>query len=254
MFYHPYRGVYALPARDYHDVTIPTHDGVKLHGWFLAADAPVRGTIVQFHGNAGNVTSHFLQFAWAPERGYAVLCFDYRGYGLSPGVPSAAGLEADALAAIHFAQHLPQAQAGEKLVLYGQSLGGAVLLHALGRVADRRRIGAVVVEGSFHSYEDAAAGVFFRHSLLFPFTGLTYATVSDRYDPAPYVGRVSPTPLLVIHGTHDPVIAPAFGRALYELGREPKELWFVGGGGHIDLLRRPEMRDRLVAYLERALQ
>jgi fermentation-respiration switch protein FrsA (DUF1100 family) len=246
--------VYALPAREYHDVTIPTHDGVELHGWFLPADAPVRGTIVQFHGNAGNVTSHFLQFAWAPQRGYAVLCFDYRGYGLSPGVPSAEGLEADALAAIHFAQHLPESQAGDKLVLYGQSLGGAVLLHALGRVRDRRRVAAVVVEGSFHSYEDAAAGVLYRHTLLFPLTGLAYATVSDRHDPAPYVAGVSPTPLLVIHGTHDPVIAPAFGRALYELGREPKELWFVDGGGHIDLLRRPEVRDRLEAYLARTLQ
>ena len=246
--------MYALPAGEYREVTIPTHDGVKLHGWFLPARGSARGTIVQFHGNAGNVTSHFLQFAWAPQRGYAVLCFDYRGYGLSPGVPSAEGLEADALAAMHFAQHLPVDEAGEQLVLYGQSLGGAVLLHALGHVEDRRRIGAVVIEGSFHSYEDAAAGVFYRHPLLFPFTGFAYATVSDRYDAAPHVASVSPIPLLVIHGTRDPVIAPAFGRAIYALGREPKELWFVEGGGHIDLLRRPELHDRLSAYFERTLR
>ena len=254
MFYFPYRGVYAQPAREFHDVTIPTHDGVKLHGWFFPAEGRVRGTIVQFHGNAGNVTSHFLQLAWAPRHGYALLCFDYRGYGRSPGVPSAAGLEADALAAIHFAQHLPESDSGEQLVLYGQSLGGAVLLHALGSVRDRRRIGAVVIEGSFHSYEDAAAGVLFRHALLFPFTGLAYATISDRYDAAPYVASVSPTPLLVIHGTQDPVIAPAFGRALYDLGREPKELWWIEGGGHVDALARRNVRARLLAYLSRALK
>lgn len=246
--------MYALPAGEHHDVTIPTHDGARLHGWFLPAVGRVRGTIVQFHGNAGNVTSHFLQFAWAPRYGYAVLCFDYRGYGLSPGVPSAEGLEADALAAIHFAQHLPESEGGKKLVLYGQSLGGAVLLHALARVPDRRRIGAVVIEGSFHSYEDAAAGVLFRHPLLFPLTGLAYATISDSHDPAPYVAGVSPTPLLVIHGTRDSVIAPAFGRAIYDLGREPKQLWLVEGGGHIDLLKKPELRERLLAYLGRELE
>lgn len=246
--------MYVWPAREFHDVTIPTHDGVELHGWFFPAAAPVRGTIVQFHGNAGNVTSHFLQFAWAPSYGYAVLCFDYRGYGRSPGVPSAAGLEADALAAIHFAQHLPEAQTGKELVLYGQSLGGAVLLHALGSLRDRGRIGAVVVEGSFHSYEDAAAGVFYRNALLFPFTGFAYATLSDRYDPAPYVAGIAPLPLLLIHGTQDPVIAPAFSRALYDLAREPKELWFVEGGGHVDALRRPAVRKRLVGYLDRVLK
>lgn len=246
--------MYARPAGEYRDVTIPTHDGLELHGWFFPAVGHPRGTIVQFHGNAGNVTSHFLQLAWAPEQGYALLCFDYRGYGISPGVPSAAGLEADALAAIHFAQHLPESQSGKQLVLYGQSLGGAVLLHALASVRDRRRIGAIVVEGSFHSYEDAGAGVLFRHALLFPFTGLAYATISDRYDPAPYVASVSPTPLLVIHGTRDPVIAPAFGRALYALGRQPKQLWLVEGGGHVDALARRSVRERLVRYLARTLQ
>jgi fermentation-respiration switch protein FrsA (DUF1100 family) len=208
---------------------------------------------VQFHGNAGNVTSHFRQFAWAPRQGYAVLCFDYRGYGRSPGVPSAEGLEADALSAIHYAQHLPQELSGGKLVLYGQSLGGAVLLRAHGRLADRRGIGAMVIEGSFHSYEDAAAAVLYRHALLLPLTGFAYATISDRYDPAPFVASVSPTPLLVIHGTRDPIIAPAFGRLLFELAREPRELWLIEGGGHVDALARPAVRARLLRYFARVL-
>jgi fermentation-respiration switch protein FrsA (DUF1100 family) len=95
--------------------------------------------------------------------------------------------------------------------------------------------------------------VLYRHALLLPFAGFAYATISDRHDPAPFVASVSPTPLLVIHGTHDPIIAPAFGRVLFDLAREPREFWLIEGGTHVDALRRPEVRARLLRYFERVL-
>ena len=69
------------------------------------------------------------------------------------GEEGAAGLQRDA-------HHLPESQAGEKLVLYGQSLGGAVLLRALADVEDRKRVRAVVIESSFASYQEAKPSFF----------------------------------------------------------------------------------------------
>jgi fermentation-respiration switch protein FrsA (DUF1100 family) len=251
LFYHPYRGVYALPERPYHAVEIPTEDGLALHGWWLPAQGTPRGTVVQFHGNAGNVTSHFLSLEWVADYGLSLLAFDYRGYGRSPGRPSPEGLDRDARAAIRFAQQLPQGSWEADLVLMGQSLGGAVLLTAYGRLEDRRRVRALVVEGTFHAYSEAAASVLWESKLLLPFTGFAYALVSDDYSPAPYVARVAPTPLLVIHGTRDRVVPPRFGRVVYALASEPKTLWEVPGGAHLRLFTTEARRERLVRHLER---
>jgi fermentation-respiration switch protein FrsA (DUF1100 family) len=250
-FYFPERRALGEPRQPFREVRIPTRDGLTLSGWFFPAQGAARGTIVQFHGNAGNVTSHFRQLAWVTRYGYSLLTFDYRGYGQSPGEPSQRGLELDALAAIDFAERLPRASTGQDLVLYGQSLGGAVLLHAYASVRERSRIRVLVVESTFHSYSEAAASVCWRTPLLFPFTGFAYAWVSDAYAPASTIGAVAPTPLLVIHGDHDDVVPVAFGYAIYRLAREPRELWIVPGGGHVEAMRRVDYRARLIDYLER---
>jgi fermentation-respiration switch protein FrsA (DUF1100 family) len=52
---------------------------------------------------------------------------EYRGYGLSGGVPSEAGLERDGDAAMAWLAARPDVHQG-KIFLYGQSLGGAVAI------------------------------------------------------------------------------------------------------------------------------
>jgi fermentation-respiration switch protein FrsA (DUF1100 family) len=252
LFYFPYRGVYALPEGPHRDVRIPTEDGLELHGWLLPARGEQRGTVVQFHGNAGNVTSHFLSLEWVTEHGLALLAFDYRGYGRSPGRPSPAGVDRDARAAIRFARTLPRGAWSSDLVLVGQSLGGAVLLSTYGRlpVQDRERVRAVVVEGTFHSYSEIAASVLWRTGVFLPFAGFGYALVSDAYAPARYIARVAPTPLLVVHGERDRVVPFAFGRAVFALSAEPSQFWRIRGAAHLRAFASAREQERLIAYLE----
>jgi fermentation-respiration switch protein FrsA (DUF1100 family) len=252
LFYFPYRGVYALPEGPHRDVSIPTEDGFALHGWLLPARGEQRGTVVQFHGNAGNVTSHFLSLGWVTGHGLALLSFDYRGYGRSPGSPSPEGLDRDARAAIRFAHTLPRGAWASDLVLVGQSLGGAVLLSTYGRLPTdgRERVRAIVVEGTFHSYSEIAASVLWRTGLFLPFAGFGYALVSDAYAPAPYIARVAPTPLLVVHGDRDRVVPIAFGRAVFDLSAEPRRFWSVRGAGHLRAFASDREQERLIAYLE----
>ena len=53
-----------------------------------------------------------------------MLLFDYRGYGTSQGKPSEEGTYLDAEAAWDYL--IRQGASPEKIILYGQSLGGAV--------------------------------------------------------------------------------------------------------------------------------
>jgi fermentation-respiration switch protein FrsA (DUF1100 family) len=250
-FYFPSRGLHGWPEQPFEELEFRAGDGVRLHGLYFPAQGESRGTVVQFHGNAGNVTSHYESLVWLTERGYAFFTFDYRGYGASERVrPSQRGVELDALAAMEVAEDLPRARPGQDLVYFGQSLGGAVLLHAYATRPNRARVRALVIEGSFHSYQEVASSVLYRHWLLFPFTGFAYALVSDEYAPAATIARISPTPLLIVHGTADRVVPPAFGQAIYDLAREPRELWLVRGTDHLRTWRSETARDLLVAKLD----
>jgi fermentation-respiration switch protein FrsA (DUF1100 family) len=58
---------------------------------------------------------------------------------------------------------------------------------------------------------------------------------------------------LVIHGDRDPIVPVHHGQRLFELAREPKQLWIVPGGGHIQAFQWQSYRDRFVEYLTKVL-
>lgn len=254
MFYWPSREVLGQPEHEHRDVWIDTEDGNHLHGWWFPPHRPGvnRGTVVQFHGNAGNVTGHSALLEWLSDSGWGLLSFDYRGYGRSSGSPSQGGLQRDALAAIRWA--LSHEARDRPIFLYGQSLGGAVLVDAFAELTheERQRVAAVVVEGTFHSYSEMAASVTFRHPLLLPLTGVAYCCVSSAHDAAAALSGISPVPLLVIHGARDDVVPLAFGQAVYDLALPPKELWVIPWANHLEPLKGMAVRRQLRAWLERA--
>jgi uncharacterized protein len=253
LFYFPSQAVYDVPKYPHRDVRIIAEDDVHLHGWhFPALSSPPRALVLQFHGNAGNVSSHHRSLSWVVEHGHSMVTFDYRGYGQSDLTrPSRVGLHRDAVAAL---EHVFVKWPELPVIVYGQSLGGAVALRALAEV-DRRAVAGIVVEGSFHSYQDVAASVLWRSRLGLPLTGLAYALVTDTLAPAPVIAGLSPTPLLVVHGEDDPVVSYELGLAIYHLAGEPKEFWGIPGGGHVDLSQREggAYRSLLLAWIDRAL-
>ncbi|MGD8452901.1 MAG: alpha/beta hydrolase [Phycisphaerae bacterium] len=251
-FYYPDRKVHQRPEDlrlVYEDVHFPTTDGLTLHGWFLPAEGTARGTVIQFHGNAANITAHVGLVWWLPAAGYNVLLFDYRGYGESEGRVTRVGTIADGNAAIDYALRRPDV-AGKPLYLYGQSLGAAVGIVV---AADRPEVAAVVAESPFSGYRRVAA----RHA-----QGLVYASwaaralawlaISDGYDPLDYVGRIAPRPLLVIVAEKDTICFPEQGRELYEAAGAPKDFWSAPGSAHLEICfdHDGELRERILGFLD----
>jgi uncharacterized protein len=257
VFFQPSRPLVFSPKQlglDYADIYFHSADGTKLHGWFLPAKTPtVKGTFIQFHGNAENISTHFRSLVWVVEHGYHLFTFDYRSYGRSEGQVSMGGALDDALAAIAQARMLSTSEAGRKLILYGQSLGGALLLYIAGTMNDRHDIAVVIADSAFSSYQALAKEKLASHWLTFFLQPLAYVLVSDRYAPQRVLAEISPVPLLVIHGDRDAIVPIHHGQQIYARAKPPKWFWRLEGVEHIQSMspRNSQYRQALLDFLDR---
>ena len=157
-FYYPDDKIYGPDPWSAESVEFTAKDGTRLQGWFITfptgpADNAI-ATIIHAHGNAGNMSAHWPLVSWLPERNFNVFMFDYRGFGKSKGTPSQAGLLDDTQSAINVVRHRSDVNP-QRLVLFGQSIGGANILDVIGR-GDREGIRAVILDSTFASYATIA--------------------------------------------------------------------------------------------------
>ena len=200
-------------------VSNETGEPVKLNGLWLPqarADAPL---LLYLHGARWDVRSSAQRMRRMHELGFAVLGIDYRGFGQSTDtLPSEAMAYEDARQAYDW---LGREHPGLPRYVFGHSLGGAIAV-ALGAQVDDES--GVIVEGSFSSVPDVVGS--FKWGWL-PVGPL----ITQRFDAESRVGQLG-SPLLVVHGSDDRLIAPTLGRKLYERAKDPKRFVLVEGGSH----------------------
>ncbi len=243
-FYFPTRDEPATPATwgfKYENIGFKSADGTSLHGWFIPAKNPrARGTVVFSHGNAGSVGHHLGFVMWLAEAGFNVMMYDYRGFGKSAGSVDRRGIVNDVKAAFAYVAKRRDVDT-RRLVSYGHSLGGAKSVTALGE-SPVKGLRAVMIEGAFASYQTMARVIGGR---------LGESLVTDDLAPKDFVGKLSPVPLLVVHGTRDEIVPVSQGRQLFESARQPKTLFEVKDGHHGDSLARDQgaYRKRVLVWL-----
>src|SRR5258706_10167145 len=146
VFFQPHRVRVLTPDQlglAYDEVRFKTRDGLELYGWFIPAKGPALGTVLQLHGNAENISTHFASLAWMPARGFNVFIFDYRGYGASEGEPTLAGAQIDIDAAMQALLARNDIDK-DRIVIYGQSLGGALAAYYVAHSPRRDQLRALV--------------------------------------------------------------------------------------------------------------
>lgn len=238
----PSRQVTATPADiglTFDAVTLRTADGEMLAGWFVPAPA-ARGTLLYLHGNGGNIGHRLDQIEVFHRLGLNVFIIDYRGYGASSGKPSEQGTYRDALAAWTYLTQQKRL-APERIVVFGESLGGSIAA----RLAARHPPAGLILYASFASVPELAQALYpmFPASLL----------VRYRYDTRSALGRVK-SPLLILHGSEDEIIPFSHGQALLAAAREPKRLVALRGGHNDALLLSREVFAREVeTFVQKAL-
>lgn len=220
-------------------VTFLATDGVRLSGWKVGVD-PARPWILLCHGLGANRTDLLEIAAGLTRASYNVFLFDFRAHGESAGRSTSFGwLERrdveGALAFLGAQPDIPDRPYG----ILGVSMGGSVAIMV---AAGDERLGAVAVDSIYSNLEDSLAHhltMLYRLPRV-PFGffvntayRLRFGVWPSRMAPIASVGRISPRPILIIHGEQDPRMPANAARALFEAAGNPKDLWMVPTGEHL---------------------
>ncbi|MBS1196742.1 MAG: hydrolase or acyltransferase, alpha/beta fold family [Proteobacteria bacterium] len=256
-FYRPTQEQYANPANQglrYEDIFFTSLDGTRLHGWFIPAKGQAQGTLIHFHGNSKNISGHLHYTDWLAEKGFNLFLFDYRGYGKSAGTPEPEGLTQDGVAAIRYIQSRKDID-HNRLLVFGQSLGGTYSLTALAR--ERRGVCGVVIEGTFSSHREIAIDQMASDDVPRPLKSfIATLLVGNQHDAAPLIGQFGKLPILLVHGSADSVIPVAHGDRLAALLPKDATYWRKEGDHHLVtfMADRTENRASLQQFLEHSLK
>jgi pimeloyl-ACP methyl ester carboxylesterase len=216
---------------------------VIAHGFTMSWQRPMIWKLVrQFNRHAGVVT------------------FDFRGHGRSGGLSTLGDKEIDDVdVAVRYARELGY----QRVATIGFSMGGSVVLrHAAlhggvdavisvsgpGRWFYR---GTVAMRRVHLAAERRLGRAFTKYALNTRISPDGWPT-PDPMPPAEAAARISPTPVLIVHGDQDIYFPPDHGQQLYDAAREPKELWLIPGFGHAERHTDDALADRIAAWADKA--
>jgi fermentation-respiration switch protein FrsA (DUF1100 family) len=227
---------------DFQRIDLVTEDGVPLAAWYTP---PKNGAVILLAHGYGDNRPEWV-YALIARKDYGVLAWDARAHGESGGGVSTLGYREvlDVKAALDFVLH----QEGVVHVgTWGGSMGGATMIRA---AAEYPQIEALVVDSAFSSLEsevDFLAPYPVINPMAKFFMALGLGVDLDSVSPAAEIGRISPRPVYIIHGTKDEVAAPESAQILFEAANEPKFLWLQEDAIHLGIhIQNPARYQRRV--------
>lgn len=250
-FYYPDANMHFAPKKngliEPEEIVMETVDKLFITGWFFPGKLPIKGTVIQFHGNAQNMTSHYMHLYWLTQEGYNLFTFDYSGYGVSEGMPSPHQTVSDGLLALNKAFEKHEKSGQGKFIVYAESLGGIIALRALEDFDKTPDL--LVLDSTFSSYKRMAKNRARANWLTWIFAPLVGLWTSDKMAPKLYEQK-SLASTLFIHSKKDPVIPISEGQFLFEKTMAPKIFWELNRYGHLSTFRDKENRLKFLKFLE----
>lgn len=164
------------------------------------------------------------------QLGFSVLVFDYRGYGLSQGAfPNEAQVYQDSQAAWNYLRNVRRIPA-EQILIYGESLGGAIALDLAIRHSEAA---GLIMQSSFTSMQAAI-----QHRPFLQFFPIQLL-LTEKFDSLAKV-RSLRMPVLFLHGSVDSVVPVEMSQQLYNAAPEPKQLFLIQGADHVRIYQPGE--------------
>jgi len=183
----------------------------------LAHDQDFRGTVVVFHGNAGEASDRIYYVQALEARGYRVILHEYPGYGAREGKKDEQSLVEDACQTLK----LVHEQYGGPVYLFGESIGSGVATGVVARC--EAMVKGVALITPWDNLPDLAQHLYWFLPVIW--------LVRDRYDNSEnlkaYEGRVA-----VLYADSDSIIPPEHAKRLYDSIQSEKRLWVFEKAGH----------------------
>jgi pimeloyl-ACP methyl ester carboxylesterase len=238
--------------------TLVTEDGVPIDAIHLPGPGDL--AIVVAHGftlswqrpNVWRVANRFNRMA-------GVVTFDFRGHGRSGGLSTLGDREIlDLDAAVAWARALGY----RRVAAVGFSMGASIVLRHAGLIGGLDAV--VSVSGPGRWYYRGTERMRWVHRGVERRLGryVTRRWLKTRVSPAGWkavpvppaeaAARISPVPLLIVHGDKDVYFPPEHARQLYTAAREPKELWLVPEMGHAESGCSQDLADRMGRWIGQA--
>lgn len=241
-------------------ITVQTPNGGLLHGWYAPAPDNAKGTIICCHGYAGDCSPDLVYAPLFNRAGYNVCLFDFVGHGTSEGDRTSLVYyeRRDLLAVLEYLRK----RGVDRVGLIGFSMGGAIALSTaplspmvIGVVSDSTfaELQTAILHATLERGIPAFLSRFVSWLVIF-LAGVRVRANLFSADPIHAIGKISPRPVLIIHGQADSSIPVSDAYLLYQAAREPKELWIVPNANHrmIEEVAAEEYRWRIVDFFDRA--
>lgn len=234
-----------------------------LPAWRVAGDDPAGPVVVMTHGWGSSRVGGLKRLGPVLKHAREVVLWDLPGHGESPA-GSRARLGADEhLDLLALLDVLSAGGAGDRVVLFGWSLGAGVSVRAAVESGGRHDIRGVICEAPYVDAPTPARGVIrlrgLPHTVNLP---VAMAGLGVRLGVGPlwsgfardrHASRLGGIPLTVVHGDADPVCPLADGRAIAEAAPNGR-LVVIPGGGHNNLWTDPDLLVLTAAAVEAALR
>lgn len=238
------------------EVSIQSHDGLRLGGHAFLQDVPTNRWIIACHGYQSGEGETLLIGRHFYEQGFNVLTISMRAHGKSEGDYIGMGyLDKDDLVA--WTNALVEKYPDSEIVYHGTSMGGATVLMASGLILPHQ-VKAIVSDCAFTGIWDVFASELKLRFNLPPFPILYMAQIMGKikagYDISDgnVIGfiRKSTLPILFIHTKDDDFVPVSMMHDLYEAKvHGDKEIYLLEDGAHAEAKYAEP-----VAYYERVFE
>lgn len=232
---------------DSESLRIPTPDGETLHAYLIRppnARLKKNVTLLTFHGNAGNV-GHRLPISkvLSESLGCHVFMLEYRGYGSSTGSPNEDGLNIDAQTALDYVRNNEELK-NTKIVIYGQSLGGAVTIKLVANNQTQGDIAGVILENTF-------TGIRKLIPSIMPPAKYIAALCHQRWASDETLPKItSKIPMLFLSGLKDEIVPPIMMKTLFNLCSVENKTWKdFPNGDHNSTVAEPGYFDTIWEFV-----
>lgn len=245
-------------SSNYKEVYIKAFDKKKLHGYEIKNR--LNTWVIIVHGYTNEATDMLDVAYYFYKKGYSVLLIDQRAHGKSDGIYSTHGVyeKKDMLSWIDYINKKKKT----KIILYGISMGGTVIMRVVGQKLPSNVICAIEDCGFISNYnqfyEQLSYMKFLPRPILFSFN--IFSILMFRFNVYTFNPRKElqkgKIPFMFIHGSKDRLVNPHNAYEAYDLYRGKKKLLIIENARHMksSVVDKKKYYDEIFKFIKESRQ